>query len=258
VLQPRSMSFPMDTEPRSLNAQLVFGLPIQDGETAQLARRTLNAVVGTCVIMLVGGILQLMAGYEPTFVLVSVALGSLVPACGYFGTKNSDSNLLMLFCACTGWSCINCVFQIYRMIMYLKSTDGKGLGDEEAHGEMGRSLDILIIGGGILQAVACPLYLYATMLATSLSNKAREGVAFSSAPLPPVVAHNVVAGRQVVEATVIERPRNTDQNGGCGTPTRPSQRGPPAAFALDSYWPSQNGSVLETGVPSGPTVRRIP
>ena len=44
-------------------------------------------------------------------------------------------------------------------LRWREGTGGKGLGDEEAHGEMGRSLDILIIGGGILQAVACPLYL---------------------------------------------------------------------------------------------------
>ena len=61
-------------------------------------------------------------------------------------------------------------------------TDGKGLGDEEAHGEMGRSLDILIIGGGILQAVACPLYLSQRTAALRIVSRSRLHL-FSSTKL---------------------------------------------------------------------------
>ena len=59
---------------------------------------------------------------------VNLMIAILVPACGYFGTKNSDPNLLLAFCCCSGCGAINVIFSMCAQQGALEFRSGAAAG----------------------------------------------------------------------------------------------------------------------------------
>jgi len=89
-----------------MQAQAVYGMRIANPRLATLTRRvlTLSAVIAllNIIIRIVAYFLSRnqISGRNLLAALVSAGLSLLVPACGYFGAKNSDRNLACCFCGC--------------------------------------------------------------------------------------------------------------------------------------------------------------
>jgi len=89
-----------------MQAQAVYGMRIANPRLATLTRRvlTLSAVIAllNIIIRIVAYFLSRnqISGLNIIAALVSAGLSLLVPACGYFGAKNSDRNLACCFCGC--------------------------------------------------------------------------------------------------------------------------------------------------------------
>ena len=99
---------------------VVYGIVVEDPHSASLVKKVMAMSVITAVLVVVGGIIQAtgntptMPGQDNAFAenksymaLGSIALGLLMPACGYFGAKNRNKNLLGWF-----WGCNCCAATI--------------------------------------------------------------------------------------------------------------------------------------------------
>lgn len=105
---------------------VVYGIVVEDPQSASLVKKVLTLSVMTAVLVVATGIIQAtgntptMPGQDNAFaenksymVLVSIALGLLIPACGYFGAKNRNKNLLGWF-----WGC-NCCTAVVSFIQVI-------------------------------------------------------------------------------------------------------------------------------------------
>lgn len=110
---------------------VIYGVYIEDGDTARLVRKVAQLSCLLCVASLLGALFNLY--FQLTVVhksfnhkrlvnfLAGCAFGAVVPACGYFGAKNGNRNLLWLFCACNLLSSINAVIVVWAFTMVLTS-----------------------------------------------------------------------------------------------------------------------------------------
>jgi len=101
--------------------QAIYGIQIADPTLARLTKRVMCLAAAAAVFAVISGIVNLTvntsgasgisgAGVRVGSVVVGVGLALLVPACGYFGAKNEDSNLACCFCGlnCFGSFCNGC------------------------------------------------------------------------------------------------------------------------------------------------------
>jgi len=94
--------------------QAIYGIQIADPTLARLTKRVMCLAAAAAVFAVISGIVNLTVNTRGTFgigcVVVGVDLALLVPACGYFGAKNEDSNLACCFCGsnCFGSFCNGC------------------------------------------------------------------------------------------------------------------------------------------------------
>ena len=97
---------------------VVVGIPINNAETAKLVRKVMTVAVAMTALLLLQNLIVALAAEsraELFNVIVSTCVALLIPACGCFGAKQRDRNLLCCFCGC---SAFNAVFVIYMLIGY--------------------------------------------------------------------------------------------------------------------------------------------
>jgi len=100
--------------PQAQPVQAVYGLHIHDGRFARLTKRVLTMALLSAVITIIGQAVRIMLSQDKGIKAIGVGLlgmlcSLLVPCCGYFGAKNSDTNLTCLFCGC---NCLASVIQV--------------------------------------------------------------------------------------------------------------------------------------------------
>lgn len=106
---------------------VVYGIVVEDPHSASLVKKVLTLSGFTALLVILSGIVNATITAVPTAgqnsqfaenkaytTIGSVALGLLIPACGYFGAKNRNKNLLGWFWGC---NCCAAVFSLLNVIL---------------------------------------------------------------------------------------------------------------------------------------------
>jgi hypothetical protein len=99
--------------------QIVYGLRIGNPRLATRTRRVLVVAVVSMIAIIIGrGFDFFKAGGAsggPLFLIFNLAVGLLIPCCGYFGAKKSDQNLTCCYCGCNFLGACLGIFQIVSL-----------------------------------------------------------------------------------------------------------------------------------------------
>lgn len=85
-----------------LQVVAVYGIPIEDPETAALTRKVLQ-ISGLMAIFRILAVIFSFSYYGGTYVyapLSGIAFSLLIPACGYYGARDRRRDLLQWFVGC--------------------------------------------------------------------------------------------------------------------------------------------------------------
>ncbi|EER06649.1 hypothetical protein Pmar_PMAR024214, partial [Perkinsus marinus ATCC 50983] len=115
---------PPENEADARRAHFIYGLNVSGPEMAMLVKKVISLSIATAVVVIITTILgDVLFHYVSSGTFFSVVVGLLVPACGYYGAKNNDRNLIGMFCACGLCGAIWAVLQIVSgvgLVSFLK------------------------------------------------------------------------------------------------------------------------------------------
>jgi len=122
-----------------MDAQAVYGLQVPP-QHAALVKRVMTLALIAALLQVARGIYSVAEGQPIYMSLFAVALGLLVPACGYCGAKKNDSKLMCLFCGCNGFAASQALMGLLLMVFAYTALKGldASVGDIQ---ECGRDMD---------------------------------------------------------------------------------------------------------------------
>jgi len=145
---------------------MVFGLSFEDPEVAALVRKVLRISMVGALFVVVNKVVRWETlkntddGHEHNTniydLIISIMIGLLVPACGYFGAKKKDKNLLGCF---YGWSLgcgicggLSAMFMCMYMVTGIPTRNADGSPSERVE-EVPVLIGVVNIVFGTLQAI---------------------------------------------------------------------------------------------------------
>jgi hypothetical protein len=92
-------------------------MPAEDRETAATTKKVLLASQIVCMMVVITFAVSVLEGASFQSGLVQLFLGLLHPACGYFGVKNRDRDLMCAFCGCALFNGVGEMLALLVLVM---------------------------------------------------------------------------------------------------------------------------------------------
>jgi len=97
----------------------IYGMQIQDQRLGGLVKRVLTLAAIAIIFQVASGIYSLTQGGTWYTAVFAIGCGLIIPACGYFGAKMNNANLMCLFCGCSAYSACCAVFSMIMLVVVL-------------------------------------------------------------------------------------------------------------------------------------------